>query len=129
MIKKKSNFLKKNKKKVLNGIIHINSTFNNTLLTITDLEGNSLAAASSGTLGVKGTRKRTSYAAQLATEKVLANGQSFNLKKIEIRIKGHGAGRETALRTIEKTTLEITSIKDITPVSYNGCRLPKRRRA
>jgi len=122
-------FLKKNKKKIFNGIIHIHSTFNNTLITITDLDGNALIWASAGSLGFRGTRKKTPYAAQLAIEKILFEIQIFNLRKVEIRVKGEGAGRETALRSIEKTNLEITAIKDITPTTYNGCRPPKRRRA
>jgi small subunit ribosomal protein S11 len=127
--KRKLSFLKKNKKKIPNGIIHIHSTFNNTLITITDLNGNTLVWASSGSLGFRGTRKKTPYAAQLAIEKILFETQIFNLRKVEISIKGEGAGRETALRSIEKTNLEITGIRDITPATYNGCRPPKRRRA
>ena len=127
--KRKLSFLKRNKKKIFNGIIHIHSTFNNTLITITDLSGNTLVWASAGSLGFRGTRKKTPYAAQLAIEKILFEAQTFSLRKVEIRVKGEGAGRETALRSIEKTNLEITSIRDITPTTYNGCRPPKRRRA
>jgi small subunit ribosomal protein S11 len=127
--KRKLSFLKKNKKRIFNGIIHINSTFNNTLIAITDLNGNTLVCASSGSLGFRGTRKKTPYAAQLAIEKILFEAQNFGLRRIEIRIKGEGAGRETTLRSIEKTNLEITSVKDITPTTYNGCRPSKRRRA
>lgn len=130
MIKRRRlSFLKKSNKKIYNGIIHIHSTFNNTLITITDLNGNTLVWASAGSLGFRGTRKKTPYAAQLAIEKVLFEIQIFNLRKVEIRIKGEGAGRETALRSIEKTNLEVTGISDITPTTHNGCRPPKRRRA
>jgi small subunit ribosomal protein S11 len=127
--KKRLSFLKKNKKKIFSGIIHIHSTFNNTLITITDLNGNTLVWASAGSLGFRGTRKKTPYAAQLAIEKVLFETQIFSLRKVEIRVKGEGAGRETTLRSIEKTNLEITGISDITPTTHNGCRPPKRRRA
>jgi small subunit ribosomal protein S11 len=126
---RKLSFLKRNKKKIFNGIMHIHSTFNNTLITITDLDGNALIWSSAGSLGFRGTRKKTPYAAQLAIEKILFEIKFFNLRRVEIRIKGQGAGREATLRIIERTNLEITGIKDITPTTYNGCRSPKRRRA
>jgi len=124
----KSTILKKDKKKIFNGIIHIQSTFNNTIITITDLNGDTIIWTSSGSLGFKGTRKGTPYAAQIAIERALFLAKGFSLKRIGIVVKGEGSGRETVLRSIEKAGLEITEIKDITPIPYNGCRPPKRRR-
>jgi small subunit ribosomal protein S11 len=124
--------LSKTKKKtqpiVATGIVHIQSTFNNTIVTVTDLNGNSLAWASAGSAGFKGTRKGTSFAAQMAAEKATLKALEFGLKKVEVLVKGQGSGRETAIRALQTTGVKIISIKDITPVPYNGCRPPKRRR-
>src|SRR6476469_3845963 len=124
--------LSKTKKKtmplVATVIVHIQSTFNNTIVTVTDLNGNSLAWASSGSAGFKGTRKGTSFAAQMAAEKATLKAIEFGLKKVEVLVKGQGSGRETAIRALQTTGVKIISIKDITPVPYNGCRPPKRRR-
>jgi small subunit ribosomal protein S11 len=119
---------KKAKRNIVNGVVHINSTFNNTIITITDLNGNTLAWASAGCVGFKGARKGTPYAAQLAAEKATLKSKESGLKKAEVIVKGQGSSRETAIRALQTTGLEIISIKDITSVPYNGCRPPKRRR-
>jgi small subunit ribosomal protein S11 len=119
---------KKAKRSIASGVVHIQSTFNNTIVTVTDLNGNSLAWASSGSAGFKGTRKGTSFAAQMAAEKATLKAIESGLKKVEVLVKGQGSGRETAIRALQTTGVEILSIKDITPLPYNGCRPPKRRR-
>lgn len=119
---------KKTKRTITTGVVHIQSTFNNTIVTVTDLNGNSIAWASSGSAGFKGTRKGTPFAAQMAAEKATLKAIEFGLKKVEVLVKGQGSGRETAIRSLQTTGIEILSIKDITPVPYNGCRPPKRRR-
>ena len=119
---------KKTKRNITTGVVHIQSTFNNTIVTVTDLNGNSIAWASSGSAGFKGTRKGTPFAAQMAAEKATLKAIESGLKKVEVLVKGQGSGRETAIRSLQTTGIEILSIKDITPVPYNGCRPPKRRR-
>jgi len=119
---------KKVKRSIVTGIVHIQSTFNNTIITITDLNGNTIAWSSAGSSGFKGTRKGTPYAAQKASETAVLKAVESGLKKVEILVKGQGSGRETAIRALQTTGVEILSIKDITPVPYNGCRPPKRRR-
>lgn len=119
---------KKVKRTIVTGVVHIQSTFNNTIITITDLNGNTIAWASAGSTGFKGTRKGTPYAAQKASETAVLKAVESGLKKVEILVKGQGSGRETAIRALQTTGVEIISIKDITPVPYNGCRPPKRRR-
>ena len=120
---------RKVKKSVLNGVVHIQSTFNNTVVTITDLEGNALCWASSGTQGIKGSKKSTPYAAgksaEIAGAKAVAE---FGMKKVEVVVKGLGAGREMAVRSLQATGLEVTKITDETPIPHNGCRPPKKRR-
>ena len=120
---------RKVKKTVANGVVHIQSTFNNTIVTITDLEGNALCWASSGTQGIKGSKKSTPYAAgksaEIAGAKAVAE---FGMKKVEVVVKGLGAGREMAIRSLQATGLEVTKITDETPIPHNGCRPPKRRR-
>ena len=111
-----------------NGIVHIQSTFNNTIVTITNLNGDTIAWASSGSSGFKGARKSTPFAAQTASEKAALEALSNGMKSVKILIKGQGSGRETAIRAIEGAGFEILSIHDITPVPHNGCRPPKRRR-
>jgi|TARA_B100001142_G_scaffold240136_1_gene238952 small subunit ribosomal protein S11 len=129
MIQKiKNSNLKKEKRQIPSGVIHIQSTFNNTIVTSTDPNGNTLAWASAGSSGFKGARKGTPFAAQTAAEKVALDSISIGLKKVEVVVKGQGSGRETAIRAIQGSGLEISSIKDITPVPHNGCRPPKRRR-
>jgi small subunit ribosomal protein S11 len=120
--------LKKDKSNFTNGIVHIQSTFNNTIVTITNLTGNTIAWASAGSTGFKGARKSTPFAAQTAAEKAALDALSTGMKSVEILVKGQGSGRETAIRAIEGAGFEITSIQDITAVPHNGCRPPKRRR-
>lgn len=119
---------KKDKNNFTNGIIHINSTFNNTIVTITNLAGNTISWASAGSSGFKGARKGTPFAAQTATEKAAFEALNIGLKTVEILVKGQGSGRETAIRSIQGTGFDIISIQDITSVPHNGCRPPKRRR-
>lgn len=110
------------------GIVHIQSTFNNTIVTITNLTGDTISWASAGSSGFKGARKGTPFAAQTAAEKAAIDALSSGLKKVKILVKGQGSGRETAIRSIQGAGFDITSIQDITPVPHNGCRPPKRRR-
>ena len=119
---------KKDKTKFVTGVVHIQATFNNTIITITNLTGNTIAWASAGSSGFKGARKGTPFAAQIAAEKAALEALSTGMESVEILVKGQGSGRETAIRSIEKAGLEITSIHDITPIPHNGCRPPKRRR-
>lgn len=119
---------KKIKKNIPRGIAHIQSTFNNTIVTITDPQGNAIAWASGGTIGFKGSKKSTPFAAQLAAESAAKKAMEFGMKAVEVRLKGPGAGRETALRALQTAGLEITAIKDVTPIPHNGCRPKKRRR-
>ena len=119
---------KKDKNSFANGIVHIQSTFNNTIVTITNLNGDTIAWASAGSSGFKGARKSTPFAAQTAAEKAALEALNTGMKNVEIRIKGQGSGRETAIRALESAGFDIISIKDITSVPHNGCRPPKRRR-
>lgn len=126
---KKRQQAKKQKRVVNSGIVHILSTFNNTIINITDQQGNTLAWESGGTVGFKGTRKSTPYAAQLAAQKAAKRAiQEYGLQEVEVRIKGAGAGRESALRAIYASGLKINTIRDITPIPHNGCRPPAKRR-
>lgn len=118
----------KNKKNIISGITHIQSTFNNTIITITDLKGETICWSSSGIGGFKGTKKGTPFAAQTSAEKVARQAIDQGMKKTEIMINGPGSGRETAIRALQATGIEITLIKDITPIPHNGCRPPKKRR-
>ncbi|WP_297888764.1 30S ribosomal protein S11 [Sulfurihydrogenibium sp.] len=129
MAKKRKSTSKKVKRTVTSGIAHIQSTFNNTIVTITDKEGNTLAWASGGTEGFKGTRKNTPYAAQLAAQKAAKKAMDeYGLKEVEVWVKGPGAGREPAIRTLAAAGLTITAIRDVTPIPHNGCRPPSKRR-
>ena len=119
---------KKVKKNVAEGIVHIHASFNNTIITITDRQGNALSWATSGAAGFKGSRKSTPFAAQVAAEHAGRAAQECGVKNIEVRIKGPGPGRESAVRALNGIGLKITSISDVTPVPHNGCRPPKRRR-
>jgi small subunit ribosomal protein S11 len=119
---------KKVKKNVPNGIAHIQSTFNNTLVTVTDVAGNVLSQSSAGARGFKGSRKGTPFAAQLAAEDAARKAQEHGLRSVAIFIKGPGAGRETALRGFQAAGVRVTLIRDVTPIPHNGCRPPKRRR-
>ena len=119
---------RKDRKNVEKGQAHIQSTFNNTLVTLTDMDGNALAWSSAGSLGFRGSRKSTPFAAQSAAEVATKAAMEHGLKTVEVYVKGPGAGREAAIRALQAAGLEITMIKDITPIPHNGCRPPKRRR-
>jgi len=120
--------IRKDKNSLRNGIVHIQSTFNNTIVTITNRNGDTVSWASAGSSGFKGARKSTPFAAQTAAEKAALQAANIGIKSVDIFVKGQGSGRETAIRAIEGAGLNITSIKDITAAPHNGCRPPKRRR-
>ena len=124
MVKKK----KKEKKNITTGIAHINSSFNNTKVLISDVQGNAIAWSSSGTMGFKGSRKATPYAAQLAAEDAGKKAQEHGMKSLDVHVQGPGSGRESALRALSAMGMNVTSIRDVTPIAHNGCRPPKRRR-
>jgi len=119
---------RKEKKNVAHGQAHIKSTFNNTIVSITDPQGNVIAWASAGHVGFKGSRKSTPFAAQMAAENCARKAQEHGMKKVDVFVKGPGSGRETAIRSLQATGLEVGQISDVTPVPHNGCRPPKRRR-
>ena len=119
---------KRERKNIANGAAHIQSTFNNTIVTISDLQGNTVSWASSGGLNFRGSRKSTPFAAQSAAETAAKAAMEHGMKTVEVYVKGPGAGREAAIRALQATGLEVTLIKDVTPVPHNGCRPPKRRR-
>lgn len=119
---------KKEKKNIPVGVAHIQSTFNNTIVTITTIDGDVLAWASAGGLGFKGSRKSTPFAAQMAAESCAKKAMEQGMRQLEVNVKGPGAGREAAIRALQAVGLEISSIKDVTPIPHNGCRPPKRRR-
>ena len=125
---KKASKSKKEKKNVPTGIIHIQSTFNNTLITVTDNEGNVIASSSAGRQGFKGSRKSTPFAAQLAAQDALRRAMEQGLRTAEVRVKGPGVGREAALRALQADGFSVSVIRDVTPIPHNGCRPPKRRR-
>ncbi|WP_349294002.1 30S ribosomal protein S11 [Thermoanaerobacterium thermosaccharolyticum] len=119
---------RRERKNVERGAAHIHSTFNNTIVTLTDMAGNALAWSSAGTLGFKGSRKSTPYAAQMAAETAAKAAMEHGLKTVDVYVKGPGAGREAAIRALQAAGLEVSLIKDVTPIPHNGCRPPKRRR-
>ena len=119
---------KKERKNVAFGIVHIKSSFNNTIVSITDAEGNVISWASAGSSGFKGSRKSTPFAAQMAAEKAARAAMEHGLRRVEVQVKGPGSGRETAIRSIQNAGIEVAGVKDVTPVPHNGCRLPKRPR-
>lgn len=119
---------KKEKKNIVKGVAHVNSTFNNTLVTITDAQGNVVSWSSAGMMGFKGSRKATPYAAQLTAEDAGTKAQVHGMKELDVRVKGPGSGRESALRALSSIGFTIHSIQDITPIPHNGCRPPKKRR-
>ncbi|MFV0525793.1 MAG: 30S ribosomal protein S11 [Acidimicrobiales bacterium] len=119
---------KRERKHVTHGVAHIKSSFNNTIIAISDQEGNVLSWASSGNVGFKGSRKSTPYAAQQAAEAAARRAMEHGVRKVDVQVKGPGSGRETAIRSIQNAGIEVTGIKDVTPVPHNGCRPPKRRR-
>lgn len=119
---------RRDRKQIEQGIAHIKSTFNNTIVTITDPQGNTIAWASAGTMGFKGSRKSTPFAAQMAAEAAAKAAMEHGMKTVEVQVKGPGAGREAAIRSLQAAGLDVSVIKDVTPIPHNGCRPPKRRR-
>ena len=119
---------RRERKNITSGVAHVNATFNNTMITITDAQGNTIAWSSAGTQGFKGSRKSTPFAAQLAAESAARQAQEHGMKKVDVFVKGPGSGRETAIRSLQAAGLEVGSINDVTPQAHNGCRPPKRRR-
>jgi small subunit ribosomal protein S11 len=116
------------KRQVLQGVVHVQSTFNNTIVTISDQRGEVLSWASAGSVGFKGTKKGTPFAAQMASENAARKATEHGLRRVEVMVRGPGSGRETAIRALSNVGLEVTLIKDVTPIPHNGCRPPKRRR-
>jgi small subunit ribosomal protein S11 len=125
---KKKVFKKKEKRVVPSGVVHIQASFNNTLVSITDPEGKLICWSSSGSLGFKGSRKGTPFAAQQAAARAASGARDHGMRSVEVRVKGPGAGRESAIRALASSGLEVRNIKDVTPIPHNGCRPPKRRR-
>ncbi len=125
---KKKKQRRREKKNVVHGVAHIKSTFNNTIIAISDLEGNVLSWASAGNVGFKGSRKSTPFAAQLAAEAAARRAMEHGMRKVDVFVKGPGSGRETAIRSLQAAGLEVGQISDVTPQPHNGCRPPKRRR-
>jgi small subunit ribosomal protein S11 len=125
---KKKVFKKKEKKVIPQGVVHIQATFNNTLISITDLQGNLVAQSSSGAMGFRGSRKGTPFAAQQAASKAAGIAKDSGMRMCEVRVKGPGSGRESAVRAINAAGIEVKLIRDVTPIPHNGCRPPKRRR-
>ncbi len=126
--KKKTSRKKKEKKNILNAVAHVKASFNNTIVTISDVSGNVISWATAGGQGFKGSRKSTPFAAQLAAEDAAKKAMEHGVRKVEVLVKGPGIGRESAIRALQATGLEITLIRDVTPIPHNGCRPPKRRR-
>ncbi|MEL0185244.1 MAG: 30S ribosomal protein S11 [Hyphomicrobiales bacterium] len=128
MAKDKTRVKKREKKNISSGIAYVNATYNNTMITITDAQGNAISWSSAGGMGFKGSRKSTPYAAQVAAEDAAKKAMEHGMATIEVMVKGPGTGRESALRALQSTGFTITSIKDVTPIPHNGCRPPKKRR-
>ena len=118
----------KAKKNIVQGVVHVQSTFNNTIITTTDTKGEAISWSSAGSIGFKGTKKGTPFAAQIAAETAAKKAMEHGLKRVDVMVKGPGSGRETAIRSLQGVGLEVTLIKDVTPIPHNGCRAPKRRR-
>ena len=125
---KKTRVRKKERKNITSGVAHVNATFNNTMITLTDAQGNTVAWSSSGTMGFKGSRKSTPYAAQVAAEDAGKKAMEHGVRTLEVEVKGPGSGRESALRALQAAGFTVTTIRDVTPIPHNGCRPPKRRR-
>ncbi|MGH1418829.1 MAG: 30S ribosomal protein S11 [Hyphomicrobiaceae bacterium] len=119
---------RREKKNISSGVVHVNATFNNTMITITDAQGNAISWSSAGMMGFKGSRKSTPFAAQMAAEDAAKKAQDHGLKIVEVQVTGPGSGRESALRALQAVGLQVTAIKDVTPIPHNGCRARKRRR-
>ncbi len=128
MAKPQARLRRREKKNISSGVAHVSATFNNTKITITDVQGNTIAWSSSGSQGFKGSRKSTPYAAQMAAEDAGRKAMEHGMRTLEVNIKGPGSGRESALRALQAVGLTITAIRDVTPIPHNGCRPPKRRR-
>ncbi|MCF6326940.1 MAG: 30S ribosomal protein S11 [Devosiaceae bacterium] len=119
---------RRERKNIITGVAHVNATFNNTMITITDAQGNTIAWSSAGTMGFKGSRKSTPYAAQMAAEDVAKKAQDHGMKTLEVEVRGPGSGRESALRALQAAGFNVTTIRDVTSIPHNGCRPRKRRR-
>jgi small subunit ribosomal protein S11 len=128
MAKEKARVKRREKKNIASGVAHVNASFNNTMITITDAQGNAISWSSSGAMGFKGSRKSTPYAAQVAAEEAGRKAQEHGMRTIEIEVSGPGSGRESALRALQACGFQVTSIRDVTPIPHNGCRPRKRRR-
>ncbi len=128
MAKEKTRVRRKERKNISSGVAHVNSTFNNTMITITDAQGNAIAWSSAGTMGFKGSRKSTPYAAQMAAEDAGKKAMEHGMRTLEVEVTGPGSGRESALRALQSVGFTVTTIRDVTPIPHNGCRPPKRRR-
>lgn len=128
MATEKTRVRRRERKNISSGVAHVNSTFNNTMITISDAQGNAVAWCSAGAMGFKGSRKSTPYAAQVAAEEAGKKAMEHGMKTLEVNVKGPGSGRESALRALQSIGFTITSIRDVTPIPHNGCRPPKRRR-
>ena len=128
MAKEKAKLRRREKKNISSGVAHVSATFNNTMITITDAQGNAISWSSAGTMGFKGSRKSTPYAAQLAAEDAGKKAINHGMKTLEVEVRGPGSGRESALRALQSIGFQITAITDVTPIAHNGCRPRKRRR-
>jgi len=128
MARERQRAKRKERKNIASGVAHVNASFNNTLISITDVQGNAIAWSSSGTMGFKGSRKSTPYAAQMAAEDAGKKAQEHGMRTLEVMVQGPGSGRESALRALQAVGFTITAIRDVTPIPHNGCRPPKRRR-
>ncbi|MDD3446449.1 30S ribosomal protein S11 [Oleomonas cavernae] len=128
MAVEKARVKRRERKNITSGVAHVNASFNNTMITITDAQGNAISWSSAGTMGFKGSRKSTPYAAQVAAEDAGRKAQEHGVRILEVEVTGPGSGRESALRALQAVGFQITSIRDVTPIPHNGCRPPKRRR-
>jgi|EP01037_Dinobryon_pediforme_P048782 small subunit ribosomal protein S11 len=128
MAKEATRVRRRERKNISSGVAHVNSTFNNTMITITDAQGNTIAWASAGSNGFKGSRKSTPFAAQVAAEEAARKAQEHGMRTVEVEVRGPGSGRESALRALQASGFLVTSIRDVTPIPHNGCRPRKRRR-
>jgi small subunit ribosomal protein S11 len=128
MAKETQRVRKRERKNISSGVVHVNASFNNTMITITDAQGNTISWSSAGAMDFKGSRKSTPYAAQVAAESAAEKAMEHGLRTVEVEVSGPGSGRESALRALQAKGLTVTSIKDVTPIPHNGCRPPKRRR-
>ena len=128
MAKESTRVKKRERKNIVTGVAHVNASFNNTMITITDAQGNTISWSSAGTMGFKGSRKSTPYAAQVAAEDGGRKAMEHGMRTVEVKVSGPGSGRESALRALQAVGFTVTSIRDVTPIPHNGCRPPKRRR-